>query len=372
MPSSTRRRSPPSAALADAREQQRALERQAQEAQFAAALARGAPRRAAARDRDRGAAGRGQPRRPTPQLAEELAQLTDAAGAGRAAGGAGAAARARARARRAAQRLRRPDRSSCAAPTSARLGHEHALQPLRDTHQRKLQLEEQAAQLGGAQYLEQLTRPSADLEALGAEHRGGQRQARRACRARSTALNREIAALGAVNLAALEELGQARERKTFLDAQTADLTEAIDDARRRDPQDRPRDARPAAARPSTRSTSTSAACSRALFGGGNAQARDDRRRDPRRRRAGDGAAAGQEEQHHPPAVGRREGADRDRAGVRDLPAQPGAVLPARRGRRAARRRQHRALLPSSSPRCRKARSSSSSATTRSRWRWPSS
>ena len=42
-------------------------------------------------------------------------------------------------------------------------------------------------------------------------------------------------------------------------------------------------------------------------------------------------------------VGRREGADGDRAGVRDLPAQPGAVLPARRSRRAAGRRQHRAL-----------------------------
>jgi chromosome segregation protein len=32
--------------------------------------------------------------------------------------------------------------------------------------------------------------------------------------------HREIAALGAVNLAALEELSTARERKQFLDAQT--------------------------------------------------------------------------------------------------------------------------------------------------------
>ena len=38
---------------------------------------------------------------------------------------------------------------------------------------------------------------------------------------------REIASLGAVNLAALDELGTARERKTFLDAQSADLNEAI-------------------------------------------------------------------------------------------------------------------------------------------------
>ena len=41
-------------------------------------------------------------------------------------------------------------------------------------------------------------------------------------------LHREITALGAVNLAALEELTSARERKQFLDAQMADLTEAID------------------------------------------------------------------------------------------------------------------------------------------------
>ena len=40
-------------------------------------------------------------------------------------------------------------------------------------------------------------------------------------------INREINALGAVNLAALDELTAARERKTFLDAQNADLTDAI-------------------------------------------------------------------------------------------------------------------------------------------------
>src|SRR5213079_2405165 len=40
-------------------------------------------------------------------------------------------------------------------------------------------------------------------------------------------INRDIAALGAVNLAALDELTAARERKSFLDAQSADLDEAI-------------------------------------------------------------------------------------------------------------------------------------------------
>jgi len=40
-------------------------------------------------------------------------------------------------------------------------------------------------------------------------------------------IQREINALGAVNLAALDELTESRERKTFLDAQNADLLEAM-------------------------------------------------------------------------------------------------------------------------------------------------
>jgi chromosome segregation protein len=40
-------------------------------------------------------------------------------------------------------------------------------------------------------------------------------------------LNQEIQALGPVNMAALEELASAQERKMFLDAQSADLNEAI-------------------------------------------------------------------------------------------------------------------------------------------------
>jgi chromosome segregation protein len=39
--------------------------------------------------------------------------------------------------------------------------------------------------------------------------------------------HRDIAALGAVNLAALDELTSARERKTFLDSQSQDLNDAI-------------------------------------------------------------------------------------------------------------------------------------------------
>ncbi len=42
-----------------------------------------------------------------------------------------------------------------------------------------------------------------------------------------TRINTAIAELGAVNLAALEELNTSRERKGFLDSQSADLEEAV-------------------------------------------------------------------------------------------------------------------------------------------------
>ncbi|MBP6778685.1 MAG: chromosome segregation protein SMC, partial [Piscinibacter sp.] len=90
----------------------------------------------------------------------------------------------------------------------------------------KLQLEEQAAALGGAQYLEQLGAAEVDLAALAqgiAE--GGVRLA--GLQAEIDRIQRDVAALGAVNLAALDELTASRERKTFLDAQMADLQEAI-------------------------------------------------------------------------------------------------------------------------------------------------
>jgi chromosome segregation protein len=115
------------------------------------------------------------------------------------------------------QRLRRAD--------EARLGHEQSLQPLRDKVS-ALQLEQQAAQLGGAQYAEQLDAAGADRERIAAGiEEGGVKLA--GLQAKIDALNREIEALGAVNLAALDELGQARERKGFLDAQSADLGEAM-------------------------------------------------------------------------------------------------------------------------------------------------
>ncbi|MFM8511438.1 MAG: chromosome segregation protein SMC, partial [Betaproteobacteria bacterium] len=106
-----------------------------------------------------------------------------------------------------------------------RMGLERGLQPLRDRIT-QLQLEEQAAALGGAQYLEQLQAAEVNLEALatGIESAGVKLWG---LQGEIDRINREIQALGAVNLAALDELTSARERKGFLDAQNADLLEAI-------------------------------------------------------------------------------------------------------------------------------------------------
>ena len=106
-----------------------------------------------------------------------------------------------------------------------RLEFERSLQPLRDTIT-KLQLEEQAAQLGGAQYLEQLTAAEVDMELLGKSIEDGNVKLH-GLQTEIDRIGREVNALGAVNLAALDELVSARERKTFLDTQTADLNDAI-------------------------------------------------------------------------------------------------------------------------------------------------
>jgi chromosome segregation protein len=102
---------------------------------------------------------------------------------------------------------------------------ERELQPLRDDITR-LQLEEQAAALGGAQFMAQLEAAGVDLALLveGIDRDGVRLHG---LQAEIDRLQREMNALGAVNLAALEELGSARERKGFLDAQNADLQEAM-------------------------------------------------------------------------------------------------------------------------------------------------
>jgi chromosome segregation protein len=209
--------------LADAREQQRALERQAQEARFQArALA--ARQGELQRSIETAASQIAANAQAAAQLEQELAGFDDAAAqAGlqealdRKLEREQALALARSEYDDLSAQLRRAD--------ERKLGFERSLEPLREQIG-KLQLELQAAQLGGAQYLEQLTAAEVDLEALarsieegGVKLWGLQTEIDR--------LGKEIAALGAVNLAALDELGSARERKSFLDAQNADLLEAI-------------------------------------------------------------------------------------------------------------------------------------------------
>jgi chromosome segregation protein len=211
------------AALNAAREQLRTLERQAQEAAFQTrtlVARQGELQRAIDTARQQVAANL----QAAAQIDEELAGLNDAAAQAGLQTALGlrvqreqALAAARAQYDDLSARLRAADEQ--------RLTLERSLEPMREALT-KLQLEQQAAMLGGAQYLEQLTAAQADPEALaqsieqgGVKLWGLQGEVER--------LNRELAALGAVNLAALEELTASRERKAFLDAQNADLQEAM-------------------------------------------------------------------------------------------------------------------------------------------------
>lgn len=100
----------------------------------------------------------------------------------------------------------------------------------------QLQLDEQAARLVAGQFSEQLERNEVDREAVQqfieatpevAKISGVDAQAEW-LQAEAQRIARAIERLGSVNLAALEELEQAQQRKAFLDAQQADLQEAID------------------------------------------------------------------------------------------------------------------------------------------------
>ena len=209
--------------LADAREQLRGLERQAQEARFQArALAsrreelQRAIEQAVQHVADNEQAGS--------QLELELGSLDDAAAQ------AGLQdALALKLEREQALGAARSEYDDLAAKLrlagEQRMSLERSLEPMRE-RDGELKLELQAAQLGGAQFLEQLTAAEVDLEALarsiedgGVKLWGLQGEIDR--------IQREIAGLGAVNLAALDELASSSERKTFLDAQNADLLDAI-------------------------------------------------------------------------------------------------------------------------------------------------
>lgn len=102
---------------------------------------------------------------------------------------------------------------------------ERGMEPLRGRIT-EFQLKEQAARLGVEQFEGLLTEAQADLAAVAQSIAEGNVRLH-GLQGDIERLHRDIAALGAVNLAALEELQIARERKTFLDAQMDDLTRAM-------------------------------------------------------------------------------------------------------------------------------------------------
>ena len=209
--------------LTQCREQQRTLERQAQEAEFAR---RSLQARTAELSRAiETAAQQTQSIHADEQRAlEELARLTDAAAQ---AGLQNALALKMEREQSlGAKRSEYDDLTAkLRASDERRMQLERELEPLRQRIT-EFQLKEQAARLGFEQFEQQLQDAKADLAAIEQSIQQGNVRLF-GMQGDIDRLHREIAALGAVNLAALDELGAARERKTFLDAQNVDLTQAM-------------------------------------------------------------------------------------------------------------------------------------------------
>ena len=101
---------------------------------------------------------------------------------------------------------------------------ENALAPLRERIN-ELRLKEQAAQINYDQYDTQLREAGSDEAQLVTAAEGAPRPS--ALQGEITRLTQSMNELGAVNLAALDELTSGRERKGFLDSQSADLEEAV-------------------------------------------------------------------------------------------------------------------------------------------------
>jgi chromosome segregation protein len=208
---------------AESREQQRTLERQLQEAQFALRTL-AARREELARSIAIAAAQASSIAAEEDRARDELSRLTDAA----AQGGLQDALNSK-MAREAellAQRSQYDDlthrlRSS----DERRAALERELDPLRQRIT-EFQLKAQAARLGFEQYAQLLTDAQADLPAVQASIEAGHVRIS-GLQGEIDRIQRDIHALGAVNLAALDELSIARERKQFLDAQSADLNEAM-------------------------------------------------------------------------------------------------------------------------------------------------
>jgi len=209
--------------LSESREQQRALERQAQEATFSMRSLEA--RRAELSRTIETAAQQADSVKAEIEIADgELLRLNDAA----AQGGLQQALAIKVEREQslAAQRSQYDDLTAkLRASDERRMQLERALDPLR-ARITEFQLKEQAARLGFEQYTRLLADAQADLAALAASVADGAVRLV-GLQGEIDQLNRAIAVLGAVNLAALDELAVARERKGFLDAQTADLTDAM-------------------------------------------------------------------------------------------------------------------------------------------------
>jgi chromosome segregation protein len=209
--------------LNDSREQQRSLERQAQEAQFAQ---RSLATREAELKRiiDTATQQAASVASEEQRVQEDLARLTDAAAQ---AGLQNALnVKMEREATLGAKRSEYDDLTTkLRASDERRLQLERELDPLRQRIT-DFQLKEQAARLGLEQYTQLLTDAQANLEAVSASIAANNVRLT-GLQGEIDRLHRDIAALGAVNLAALEELASASERKQFLDAQTKDLTDAM-------------------------------------------------------------------------------------------------------------------------------------------------
>ncbi|MEY4736546.1 MAG: hypothetical protein RL302_865, partial [Pseudomonadota bacterium] len=209
--------------LTQCREQQRTLERQAQEATFAqrSLQARNAELSRAIETADQ----QTQSIAVEEQRAQnELTRLTDAAAQ---AGLQDALALKLEREQALGSKRSEYDdlTAKLRASDERRLQLERELEPLRQRIT-EFQLKEQAARLGFEQYEQQLQDAQADLAAVEQSIQDGNVRLF-GMQGDIDRIHREIAALGAVNLAALEELAAARERKEFLDAQNLDLTQAM-------------------------------------------------------------------------------------------------------------------------------------------------
>ncbi|KVW94691.1 chromosome segregation protein SMC [Thiobacillus denitrificans] len=106
----------------------------------------------------------------------------------------------------------------------ARMACEQGLDPLRRIIE-QLKLKDQEAMLLQSQFELQLREAAADEASLESGLTDSPKPAQ--LQAQISRLQTEIAALGAVNLAALDELTQAQERSEYLAAQCADLLEAV-------------------------------------------------------------------------------------------------------------------------------------------------